>query len=311
MTPRATATDWALLFALTLIWGTSFLVTRIAVATVPPATVVAGRLGFSAAVLLALTRAAGLALPSGRRVWLHLLALAMVGNALPFFLISWGQERIDSGLAGVLMAIMPVATLVLAHFLVPGDRLTWRKATGFLLGFGGIVVLTGPAALAELGGDSDSFVRQLAVLGGALCYAANAILARRLPPLPVLVVTAAVMALGGAAMIPIALAADSPWTPPAASSLAAVTWLGLVSTALANVIYFRIISSAGPTFLSQMNYLVPIVALAAGIVLLGEQPGSRVFLALGLVLCGLVLAQTRWTPSRGARTARAGGGGGA
>jgi drug/metabolite transporter (DMT)-like permease len=290
---RPTAGDWALLLTLVLIWGTSFMLTKIAVATVPPATVVAGRLAISAGVLLALLRAAGLTLPAGRRIWLHFLALAVVGNALPFFLISWGQERIDSGLAGILMAVMPIATLVLAHFLVPGDRLTWGRSAGFLLGFAGIVILTGPAALGELGGNRGTFGRQLAVLGGALCYAANTIIARRLPPLNVMVVTAAVMAAASAAMIPVAIAADAPWHPPEPLSVAAVAWLGLVSTALANVVYFRLIASAGPTFLSQINYLIPVVALVAGIVLLGEKPEARAFLALGLVLSGLVLAQRR------------------
>jgi drug/metabolite transporter (DMT)-like permease len=209
MPSKPTIYDWTLLIVLALIWGSSFLVIKIAVSAFGPLTIVAGRLGIAAVILLLIARVAGLQLPRSATIWRHLIVLALVGNALPFFLITWGQARIDSGLAGILMAIMPLATLLLAHFFVPGEHLTPRRITGFVLGFGGIVVLIGPSSLLVLGGGGSDFVRQLAVLAGALCYAVNAILARRLPTIPAFTATAGVMVAQRS--IPTAPLIDSPF----------------------------------------------------------------------------------------------------
>jgi drug/metabolite transporter (DMT)-like permease len=292
--PQRTAGDWGSLLTLVLIWGTAFLFIDLSVETLPPATLVAVRVGVAAFVLVATCLALGLRLPGWGKIWGRFLTLAVVGNAVPFFAISWGQERITSGQAGILMAVMPLSTLVLAHFFVADERMTLRRVAGFTLGFMGIVVLTGPDALARLGGAPSDIVRQLAVLGGALCYAVNTILARRMPETHPIVSSTAVMLMASAVMLPAAAWLDVPWTlEPSAVSVNSAIWLGVVPTAVATVLYFRIVGSAGPTFLSLINYLIPIVALVTGVLALSEALEWRAVGALVLVLGGL------WTSQRG------------
>ena len=290
--PQPGTAEWVLLSALTLIWGTAFLAIDVAVASIPPATLVVTRVGIAAGLLWVAVIVRGLRLPPLGRLWLRFLLLAVVGNALPFYAISWGQERIDSGLAGILMAVMPLATLVLAHYFVAGEYMTRRRTTGFALGLGGIVVLTGPSALAEVGGGASDITRQLAVLGGALCYAVNTILARRMPEMHSLVLSACVMLMASAVMLPVAVLLDRPWTlSPASASIGAAVWLGLVPTGVATVLYFLIVSRAGPTFLSLMNYVIPVVAMLTGIALAGESFEWRILGALALILTGLAISQ--------------------
>ena len=284
--------DWAGLLALVGMWGTAFLFIRIGVETVPPLSVAAGRIVTAAALLVAAVRLTGLRFPTPGRLWLHLLVLGLVGNALPFFLIGWGQERIASGLAGILMAVIPIATLLLSHFLVAGERLTGRKLAGFALGFLGVAALMGREALLQFGGSASDLLRQAAVLGGALCYATNLILARRLPEIHPLVASASVMLVASLVMVPLALVLDAPLRlAPSTGSLVAVLWLGLVPTAAATIVYFRVVSSAGPTFVALVNYLIPIVAVAAGVAAFGERPGWGALLALALILSGIGLSQ--------------------
>jgi drug/metabolite transporter (DMT)-like permease len=290
---------WALLLALTAMWGSAFMFIKLGVATVPPATLVAGRLAIGAALLYAVMRARGLALPPLGRRWLPFILLAIVGNSVPFYLISWGQQFIDSALAGILIAAMPLATLLLAHFFVAGERLTINRALGFALGFAGIVVLMGPAALAGLGASLIHATAQAAVLAGALCYAANSVMARRLVATDFLVASTAVLIVAGAMMVPFALVLDQPWVlAPRPGSVAAIVWLGIGPTALATILYFRLIASAGPTFMSIVNYLSPLVALLAGVLLLGEKPGATAVAGLGLILLGIALSRKAKGESR-------------
>jgi len=286
--------DWALLLALVAMWGSSFMFNKLGVATVPPATVVAGRLVVGAAILVAVVYALGLKLPKPGRAWLPYTALALVGNAVPFYLITWGQKIVDSALAGILMAAMPLVTLVLAHYLVYGERMTRNRVLGFLLGFSGIVLLMGPAALTGAGGSVLQIVSQLAVLSGALCYAANSVMARLMVKGDVLVASAATLAVAAAVMLPLALAFDRPWTlAPSFSSAAAVVWLGIGPTAIATLCYFRLIGSAGPTFMSLVNYLNPVVAVFLGVTLMSEHPGAEAYTALALILAGIALSRLR------------------
>lgn len=290
--PKPRPIDWLLLMSLVAMWGSSFLLTKLAVTALPPTSVVAGRLGVAAVALLALARWRRLGLPRSRLLWGYLIAIAVTGNCLPFFLISWGQQSIDSGLAGILMAVMPLAVLVLAHYFVDGERLTAPRAAGFGLGFLGIVVLTGPEALSRLQGQGASLVPQLAVLGGALCYAVTTIIARRRPDSEPLLAAAGVMLTGSLLMLPTAAAVDLPWPQlPGWAPLLAVAALGLVCTAAATVVYFTLIGSAGPTFLALINYLIPLWALGMGALFLGERPGWNVLAALGLILGGIGLSQ--------------------
>ena len=295
--PPPTTRDWLLLLLLSFMWGTSFLATRVTVLAWPATTVVAARLLLGLLVLLVVLRASGHALPRDGAAWGRYLLLALLGNVVPFTLITWGQGGIDSGLAAILLAVMPLGTLVLAHFTIEGERMTPARTAGFTIGFLGLVLLVGPAALRRLGGDPSTLAHQLAVIGGALCYSANAIVARRLPAAPALVNTTASVGVATAIMVPIALGLDRPWTlPVTAATGLAIAWLGVVSTAVAIVVYFAIIASAGPTFLALTNYLIPIVAVVAGVVGLDEELAPRAIVALVVILSGIAVSQRQRRP---------------
>jgi drug/metabolite transporter (DMT)-like permease len=289
--------DWTLLFALGVMWGSSFMFNKLAVAGVPPMTVVAARVTIAALLLLAVVRVMRLSLPPPGPVWIGYTVLGIVGNALPFFLITWGQQVVSSAVAGILMATMPLTTLVLAHFFVAGEHMTRNRLSGFVLGFGGIVMLMGPAALSGLDGPAMHVISQLAVLGGALCYAANSVVARRTVASNFLVASAGTLVVAAAVILPLALVLERPWAlAPCASCVMAIVWLGIGPTAVATVCYFALISSAGPSFMSLVNYLSPLVAVLCGVTLMGEHPGSQAYIALVLILSGIALSQLRTRP---------------
>jgi len=292
MTSRHELGDWLMLLALTAMWGSSFLFTKIAVGTLAVEQIVAARLAIAALVLIPLARSLGRGLPRGRRLWLFFVAIALVGNALPFSLITWGQRSIDSGLAGILMAIMPLATLALAHLFVPGEGLTRWRIAGFLLGFAGVVVLIGPEALLAIGGDQGPLLPMLAVLGGALCYGASSVISRLRPASDAVSTAAAVTALAALLTLP---AGVGQGVPPATAlslpAIGAVLFLGLMSTATAMIVYFRLIQSAGPSFTSQLNFLIPLWAVGVGVLFLGEQPSASHLYGLALILIGILVAR--------------------
>jgi drug/metabolite transporter (DMT)-like permease len=246
-----------------------------------------------AAVLLGgMVLLSGRRFPVSRRFWLFGLLISLAGNCVPFWLISFGQQRIDSSLAGILMGLMPLTTMVLAHFFVRGERLNLVKAAGFLLGFIGLVVLIGPTALLQLRGEGSDLWHQLAVLGGAVCYAVNAILARHRPPAEPLVAAAGVMIVGSLVMLPIGgPTAPAELAQVATGPLVAMIALAVIGTGIATVVFLKLVTVAGPSFTSFINYLIPVWALMMGVVFLGEQPGLGAILALVLILSGIGLSE--------------------
>ncbi|MBD3894467.1 DMT family transporter [Halomonas sp. ML-15] len=286
-----------------MLWGSSFSLTRIAVAQLTPSMVVMGRNAVAALLLCGLLLVWRRGLPRGRRVWGYMAVIAVIGNAMPFLLISWGQQRIDSGLAGILMAAMPLVTLVLAHFFIDGERLARHRVVGFVVGFAGIVVLIGPAALAELGGQGETLIAQLAVLGASICYAVNTIVARRKPASDVYATSAVVLGMAMLLTLPMALApvwsVALPMPDPSAAALWAVVLLGVMSTAAGSVVYFKLIAAAGPTFLSLINYLIPLWAVMIGTLFMAERLAWNHLLALVLILLGVAVSQRRVTAPGG------------
>lgn len=288
--------DWGLLLTLTVLWGSAFLLTKVAVTSLPSDLVVAGRLSLGALILvpLALLLRGGGGGPHGSwalRSWAFYLAIALFGYVLPFSLISWGQEGIPSGLAGILMAVMPLGTLGLAHFLVPGERVTPYRAGGFLLGFVGVAVLMGPESLLGLLDGEGPWLHMLAVLAGAMCYAVSAILARLRPPGASLPSAAATVSIAAGLTLALVLGpADLDGPDPGWAPWAAVAGLGVFSTAGASVVYFKLVGRAGPAFVAQLNYLIPLWAVLVGMLFLGERPEPRHVLALALILGGIVAA---------------------
>jgi drug/metabolite transporter (DMT)-like permease len=305
-------THWLLLFALVAMWGSAFMMTGIAVRAFSPEVLVTARLLMGAVLLTGLVFARGLHFPLLGRFWLFSFLLAVAGNCAPFWLISFGQQRVESGLAGILMGIMPLTTMVLAHFFVPGERLNGIKVTGFAIGFVGLVVLLGPAAVLQLEGQGDRLPYELAILGGAIFYAINAVVARHRPAADPLVAAAGVMLAGSAIMLPVGLP-DIPaqLTAAGAGPLCALAALGVIATSVATVVFLRLVVIAGPSFTSFINYLIPVWAVLMGVLFLGERPGLSALIALALILSGIGLSELgrRWTGERSAATATAGAAG--
>ena len=290
--------DVVWLLVLATIWSSSFTAIKFAVPTMPPLTLVAVRTVIAVCVLVPIMLVQGGRLPSDSRSWTIGFALGVFGISLPFFLIGWGEQRVDSSLAAILMGVMPLATMVLAHFFNENDRFTLAKLLGVTIGFAGIVVLMGPEALKGLGGD---LVFQLAVAGGALCYAVNAVLTRNLPSggggrgdsrigrgIMVLV-------CGGAIAVPLALVIDGPHAVLGADSNAwfGAVYLGVLPTGLATLIYFRLVEVRGASFFSFVNYLNPVFGVILGALILGEVLSPQAIAALVLILAGVAVANRK------------------
>ncbi|MGB5209627.1 MAG: DMT family transporter [Gammaproteobacteria bacterium] len=289
---RASGADWLLLILLVVLWGSAFGLTDIALDGFSPLQLVTGRLWIGAGVLMLVVVAMGQPPPRQTGAWISILAMAVLGNVLPFFLISWGQQNISSGLTGILMAVMPLVVLMLAHFLVPDERMNRWRLAGFLLGFAGIVMLLGADALSSMRGEGTALWSQLSVLAGAVCYGLNVIVARRSPALPAPVMAAWVV-LSSAIISTVVTLIAGPLLPsdPGYSSMFAVLALGVLATGVATAAYYRVVAGAGPTFLSLINYLIPVWAVLLGATLLDETLPARSVLALGVILLGVLVSQ--------------------
>ena len=284
--------DWLGMLSLVIMFGSAFLFTKLAVQEFPPSLVTAGRIIIAALVLLIFSLARKESFGFLYKHWFLLVALAFFGDCLPFYLISWGQQSVDSSIAGILMAVMPLTTIVLAHFFVQGEPLTINRVVGFFLGFVGVLVLLGPAALAKLESGEDMLFAMLAILGGAVSYAVNTVLAKRLPNGSFLAISTAVLIVASAMMLPMLFTANYGWEIEITSIESfSLILLGIFPTAIATIIYFAVIARVGPSFLSQINYLIPIWAILMGIVFLNESIGINAFIALVIILLGIAIAQ--------------------
>lgn len=290
MPRRANTGDWIALLLLTVLWGSAFLFNELALASYSPAALVAGRVAIGAAAMWFFMRASGIRLPRTLSAWQPMAIMAVLGNLLPFLLVAWAQQHIDSAKAGVLMAIMPLFILTLAHFFVPGARLTVHKSLGFLIGFAGVVFVIGPDAAAGLQ-NNLSLWAAIAVLGAAMSYAVNSIYARRLGAADPIQLSAGMLIVASLISLPYAAAAPGTIASPTITATAALLILGLLSTGVATILYFRLIQGPGPTFLSLVNYLVPGWAVLAGAWFLGESLAASAYVGLALILSGIAVSE--------------------
>lgn len=274
---------------LTVLWGSAYAFIKHAVDYLPPAALILVRISGAAVLLTAWAVLRGRRMPAlNDKRWLWFAGLGLFGNTLPFFLISWGQQTLDSALTGILVAVMPLITIALAHPLVPGERMTLQKSLGFLIGFVGVIILLGPAALEGLGGPT--LVSQLAVLGAAACYSINAILARLLPETSPSVSGAGMLIMASILALPFGLYELMQVDVVPASAWGAVAWLAIAPTAIASVMLMHVARTAGPGFLAIVNYLTPIAAVITGVII-GETIGWSVLLALAIILSGVWLSR--------------------
>ena len=285
------AAAWIQLLSLAGLWSGAFLLTEILLAHVGPLTAAFGRVAFGALGLWAAIAAFRLPVPRGLRLWRDLAVMGLLNNALPFALICLGQTAIAGGMAAILNATTPIFTVILAHLVTDDERLTGTKALGVGLGFAGVVVLVGPGALAGAGAGS---VGQALVLAAALSYACASLWGRRLRALPATGAAAGQLTCSTVLLAPVALLLEPadlaalPW-----QAWAAVAVQGLAVTAVAYVLYFRVLKLAGATNLMLVTLLMPPGAILLGWAFLGERLTAADLGGLALIGLGLAAIDGR------------------
>lgn len=279
-----------LLVLLAGLWGPSFLFIKVAVAEIPPLTMVLGRVAIAAILLNLVLLTQGQRLPGWGPVWKHLAIIALVHNAIPFVLFGWGEQYVDSALASIMNGTTPLFTIVLAHFFVMDDKMTLRKMVGALVGFGGLVILVAPSFL---GGVQASTWGLLALALAASLYAVAIVYARlHLRGLPSMVAPAGQMLLATMYLLPVALLVDRPFSLPVPSTAAllAVLALGVMGTAVGFIVYYRLIETAAASYTSMVTYLIPVVGVILGVVVLGERLAWTSYAGCALILLGVMTA---------------------
>lgn len=288
------AGEWGMLLALSALWGGSFFFNEIAVRQLPVFSVVVARVVLAALILLAVMRLSGQSMPKDRRIWAAFFAMGLLNNVIPFSLIVAGQQSLASGIASILNASTPLFTVIFAHFLTADERMTPTRLVGVLTGFLGVAVMIGPAALRGMGGDLGA---QLMCLGGALSYALAGIYGRRFRAMGVTPIQTATgqVAASSVILIPLMLIVDRPWTlpMPGADAMTALIGVAALSTALAYLLYFRILATAGATNLLLVTFLIPVSAILLGTLFLGEALLPRHITGMALIGLGLAAIDGR------------------
>ena len=279
--------NWLMFYTLVFMWGTSFLITSIAVDQFSPIQISTMRISLGAIILLIAMYLRGLRLPTDIWSWVYFALFGAMGNALPFFLISWGQQSVSSGTTGVLMAFMPLITMILAHYFIANETLNRYKIIGCCVSFCGVALLLGP----QIEG-SHSMIAQLAIFCAAASYATNTILIRRLPKFDPLVGGAGMLLVASVLSLPVALYQGfENITAPGSGAIYAIIWLGIVPTGMASILYFSLVERAGPSFISNVNYLIPVLAFFSGILLLNEAVTWVSLISVAIILSGIALTR--------------------
>ncbi|MAT96340.1 MAG: EamA family transporter [Anaerolineaceae bacterium] len=281
--------NFLLLILLAALWGPSFLFIKVAVAEIPPLTLVLGRVGLAAVLLTVFLLVQGKSLPRSRTIWRHLAMMGLVHNAIPFVLFGWGEQYIDSALASILNGTVPLFTIVLAHYFVADDRLTPAKVIGVLIGFGGLLLLITPSFGDGLQGTTWGLVAvTLACLlyGVAIVYSRNNL--RGLPPL---VAPAGQMIMATIYLLPLSLLVDRPFSLalPSLPAIGSMLALGVLGTAVAFVVYYRLLETAPASYVSMTTYVIPVFGVILGVLVLNEQLTWHAYAGFALILLGVMI----------------------
>jgi drug/metabolite transporter (DMT)-like permease len=289
MTSQPTPANWFSIAALGLIWGATFMVVAIALEGYGPLTVACARTTLGAIALLLLMRVLNRRLPVFTPVMTrYLIAIGLMNTALPFTLLSWGQQYVPSAFAGISMAALPLFVLPLAH-LFTDEKMSLRNTLGVIMGFVGATVLIGPGVLRI--GTGWEPLGQIACVAASISYAISSIMTRRCPPIDPLTMAALLLTVGSVALIPAMLIVEGVPAIGDARATIAIIFLGFIPTALAALIRVATIRSAGAIFMTLVNYQVPLWSMFFGALVLSEVLPLRFFVALGLILLGLAISQ--------------------
>lgn len=289
---RMNPAEWLLLIFLGTLWGSTYLFNEVAIRELDFFQVVFGRLTGGAVFLLAFLFLQGRRMPLSPRLWGSFLVMGFINNLLPFCLVVWGQNYVSAGLAAILNSTTPLFGLFAVRYLGRGERITWLRLGGTLLGLLGVVILIGPEILGGLG---SGFWGQLAVLGGACSYSLAVVYARRFASLPPLVTSAGQLSSSALMMLVLALAGvvEVPARMPSLPTWGAVLGLALLCTAVAYIIYFRVLRTAGPNNVLLVTLLNPVSALILGALILGERILPTHLAGMALIAAALLAIDGR------------------
>ncbi len=281
--------EWVMLIILSILWGGSFFFVGVAVRAFPPLTIVSLRVTLASLTLVAVVHFLGLRLPMRRKIWIAFLGMSLLNNVIPFSLIVWGQTHITSGLASILNATTPLFTVIAAHVWTRDEKMNPMKVFGVTIGFIGVVIMIGWKTLT---GPGASIYGQFAILGAAVSYSLAGIYGRRFRLLgvkPIVTATGQVMA-SSVILIPIAMLVEKPFMlpSPGLEVWLAILGLAVLSTALAYILYFRILATAGATNVLLVTLLIPVSAILLGTAFLGEQIELKHLIGMGLISLGLL-----------------------
>ena len=285
------ARNWGLLLLLALLWGSSFFFYKVLVAVLPPVTVVLGRVGIAAIAMNLWLLAQGQAMPLSGKLWLRFLLLGFLNSSLPFVLIAWGELRISSGLASILNATTPIFMVAVAHWGTDDEKLSAGKAVGIALGILGVIVLVGPGVL----GGAGAIWGELAVIAASCSYGFGGVYSRRFKDLSPLQAATGQMTGATILLIPLSLLMDRPWTlaMPHLDVWAAWLAIALVNTALAYVVYYRMVANIGVTYISLVTFLIPVIALFLGGMFLDESVTLQALAGMAIIALGLAATNER------------------
>jgi drug/metabolite transporter (DMT)-like permease len=293
------AKDWLVFIILGILWGSSFLWIKIAIQEISPLLLVTLRLSFAIITLTIVAIIARPLWPQGKRLWLALVLFGLINTAIPYFLISWGEQYIDSAVAAILNSSTPLFAMVIAHIFLDDDRITLPRLTGLLIGFVGIVIIVS----RDLGQNESGMqyttlllLGQAAVLLASFLYAGSAVFAKRnlegLSP----VVQGLVPIVGASTFLwlLVPIVEDPLSLPELPITWMAIAWLGLLGTGFAFILYFYLIHSVGPTRTTLVTYIFPLVGLVLGVIVLGEKLDLRLVVGAGLIIISVaVVNQSR------------------
>ncbi|MFZ2093562.1 MAG: EamA family transporter [Pseudolabrys sp.] len=285
MTKANTSIELALLLALATLWGASYTFIKVGVETIPPVTLIAARTLIAGGLLLVVIRSRGLRLPKDVATWRRFLFQACLNSVIPFTLIAWAERTVDAGLATILNSTSPIFAFLLTAVMTRHEMVTARKLFGVFAGIAGTCLIIGVQALDGLGRELWA---QLAIVAATICYAGAAIFGRTFKTLDPIMPAAGSLICGAAILVPVSFAVDQPWMlAPSRQSVLALLGLSVFSTALAFVIYFRLVQTLGSVGTTSQSYLRVPIGVAIGAIFLGETLTSTAGAGLACVIIGV------------------------
>ena len=274
-----------LLVVLATLWGGSYTFIKLGVATIPPVTLIAGRTLIAAMLLLVIMAGRGVRMPDDAATWRRFLFQACLNSVIPWTLIAWAERSVDAGLATILNSTSPIFTFFLTLVVAHQDKPSWRKLFGVVAGMAGICLIIGVQALHGFG---EQLVAQVAIVVATICYAGGAVFSRGFKGLDPIAPAAGSLLCGAAILLPVSMVAERPWNVmPSATSLLALAGLAAFSTAIAFVIYFRLIQTLGSVGTTAQAYLRVPIGVALGVLLLGERLAPTAWIGLACVVVGV------------------------